>query len=106
MQNSATMHTCDWEVKEGLDVLLEQLHAQFNLSSLLVEGGATVLNDFLHQDAWNEIKCWTSPVTAGGGLPAPSIPDHALPLPHGMASSGQLGVDRWNNRVHSRHSFD
>ena len=102
----ATKHNCQWEVKEGLDALLERLYAEFNLSSLLVEGGATVLNDFLKQDAWNEIKCWRSPAATGGGLPAPSIPDHSLPLPHGLASSGQLGVDAWTNRLHSRHASD
>ena len=89
-----------------VDALLERLYAEFNLSSLLVEGGATVLNDFLKQDAWNEIKCWRSPAATGGGLPAPSIPDHSLPLPHGLASSGQLGVDAWTNRLHSRHASD
>ena len=102
----ATKRSCQWEVKEGLDALLERLYAEFNLSSLLVEGGATVLNDFLKQDAWNEIKCWRSPAATGGGLPAPSIPDHSLPLPHGLASSGQLGVDAWTNRLHSRHASD
>ena len=94
-----------WEVKEGLDALLERLY-EFNLSSLLVEGGATVLNDFLKQDAWNEIKCWRSPAATGGGLLAPSIPDHSLPLPHGLLSSGQLGIDAWTNRLHSRHASD
>ncbi|MGB1122473.1 MAG: bifunctional diaminohydroxyphosphoribosylaminopyrimidine deaminase/5-amino-6-(5-phosphoribosylamino)uracil reductase RibD, partial [Flavobacteriales bacterium] len=105
-QSPATMNTCDWEVKEGLDALLERLYALFNLSSLLVEGGATVLNDFLRQDAWNEIKCWTSPVATGGGLPAPPIPEQSRPLPHGMESRGQLGVDTWTNRLHPRHAFD
>ena len=75
-KSPATKHNCHWEVKDGLDALLEQLYAEFNLSSLLVEGGATVLNDFLKQDAWNEIKCWRSPAT-GGGLPAV----HSRPFP-------------------------
>ncbi len=102
----ATKHTVHWEVKEGLDVLLERLYTEFNLSSLLIEGGATVLNDFLHQNAWNEIKYWTSATATGGGLPAPPIPEQTRPLPHGMESSGQLGVDTWTNRLHSRHAFD
>lgn len=105
-KSQATAQTCNWEVKEGADALLERLYAQFHLSSLLVEGGATVLNDFLLQDAWNEIKCWTSPLATGGGLPAPSIPAHALPLPHGMKSTGKMGVDAWTNRLHPRHAFD
>ena len=104
-KSPASAHTCNWEVKEGADVLLERLYAQFHLSSLLVEGGATVLNDFLHQDAWNEIKCWTSPVAAGGGLPAPSIPAYSLPLPHDMKSKGEMGVDAWTNQLHPRHAF-
>ena len=102
----ATKHALHWEVKEGLDALLERLYTEFNLSSLLIEGGATVLNDFLHQDAWNEIKYWTSSAAIESGLPAPIIPEHTLPLPHGRESSGQLGVDTWTNRLHPRHAFD
>ena len=105
-KGSSTKHTCQWEVKEGLDALLERLYTEFNLSSLLIEGGATVLNDFLQQDAWNEIKCWRSPTATGGGLPAPPIPERTRPLPHGMESSGQLGVDTWTNRLHPRHVFE
>ena len=105
-KGSSTKHTSPWEVKEGLDALLERLYTEFNLSSLLIEGGATVLNDFLQQDAWNEIKCWRSPTATGGGLPAPPIPERTRPLPHGMESSGQLGVDTWTNRLHPRHVFE
>ena len=99
-------HTCAWQVSEGLEVLLERLYDQFNLSSLLVEGGASVLNDFLKQGAWNEVKRWTSPVAVGSGLLAPALPKGTLPLPHGRASAGRAGEDSWQNHLHPRHVFD
>ncbi len=95
-----------WQVEEGLDVLLERLFSQHHLSSLLVEGGAAVLNDFLNQGTWNEIKRWTSPVPTDGGLSAPRFPERTVPLPYGQASSGKLGADSWENRLHPRHLFD
>ena len=97
---------CRWELDEGLDTLLERLYSQFGLSSLLVEGGATVLNDFLNQGVWNEVKRWKSPQSTGGGLPAPPWPEHAVNLPFNRSSSGQLGADAWENCVHPRHVFD
>jgi diaminohydroxyphosphoribosylaminopyrimidine deaminase/5-amino-6-(5-phosphoribosylamino)uracil reductase len=45
------------------------------IQSLLVEGGAQLLNTFLKANAWDEIRQFENPgINAPNGLPAPSIP--------------------------------
>lgn len=106
ISSNSDPNCCAWQVNEGLDKLLEQLFTNYGLSSLLVEGGAMVLNDFLEQGAWNEIKRWTSPLPTKGGLSAPLLPSDTISLPYGHKSSGQIGMDSWINRLHPRHVFD
>ena len=57
-----------------LPALLADLHAR-GLHSLLVEGGATVLNAFLRADLWDEIRILTNPaLRLGAGIAAPRVP--------------------------------
>ena len=57
--------------------LLEQL-AQTNCATLLVEGGANVLNQFLENGLWDEIRVIENGRRLGGGLPAPNVPEGAI----------------------------
>jgi diaminohydroxyphosphoribosylaminopyrimidine deaminase/5-amino-6-(5-phosphoribosylamino)uracil reductase len=59
----------------GGDVLrqaLSHLYAR-RITSLLVEGGALLLNSFLQEKLWDEIQVETSPIRLGEGVKAPSI---------------------------------
>jgi diaminohydroxyphosphoribosylaminopyrimidine deaminase/5-amino-6-(5-phosphoribosylamino)uracil reductase len=53
--------------------LLEQL-SKAQKSSLLVEGGANLLNQFIAQNFWDEIRVIENAQMLGSGLPAPDLP--------------------------------
>ncbi len=42
--------------------------------NLMVEGGAMILQEFLDQDLWDEIRLFQAPVTISKGIKAPEIP--------------------------------
>ena len=43
------------------------------ISSVIVEGGAAVLNSFLEEDLWDEARVFTSPKLFKDGIAAPKI---------------------------------
>ena len=43
------------------------------VTSVMVEGGANVLQQLVDADAWNEIRIETAPTTLGGGIKAPQV---------------------------------
>lgn len=52
--------------------LLEELHEQ-RIVSVLVEGGARLLQAFLHEGLWDEARVLTGPMTFSQGVKAPHI---------------------------------
>ncbi|MAT55829.1 MAG: riboflavin biosynthesis protein RibD [Saprospirales bacterium] len=77
-----------------LDRLLEHLAVK-NISSLLVEGGAKILEQFIKRDLWDEAWVFTSEKRLGGGIPAPFVPGTEVQQFH-------LG----NDRVEVLHAID
>lgn len=71
-----------------------------SVTSLLVEGGACVLNSFLDAGLWDEARCETAPVTLGneGRTKAPQ-------LPHGITETaendGRLITTVYRQHTHS-----
>lgn len=67
------------EVPEGfllfhdIDSLMMYL-VDHKMQSLLVEGGAETLQEFLDRDLWDEIRVETAMMSAYDGVPAPHIP--------------------------------
>lgn len=55
-----------------LNGLLYDLHSR-NIQSLIVEGGAQLLNSFIAQNLWDEARIFTSTSTFGKGIAAPVI---------------------------------
>lgn len=53
-----------------LEAILADLYRS-NVQSLLVEGGARLINSFLEQGLWDEARVETSPGLLGGGVAAP-----------------------------------
>ncbi|MBR6489128.1 MAG: dihydrofolate reductase family protein, partial [Muribaculaceae bacterium] len=43
------------------------------VTSVMVEGGANVLQQLIDAGAWDEIRIETAPVTLGGGIKAPEV---------------------------------
>lgn len=50
--------------------ILEDLYKR-KVQSLIVEGGAKLLNSFIHEGLWDEIRLFRSPVRFGKGISAP-----------------------------------
>ena len=61
------LHTAT--VEESLGELYRQ-----NVQSVIVEGGRQVLDAFIASGLYDEVRVLRSPVTLGGGLPAPEVP--------------------------------
>lgn len=60
-------------LKSVLDTLKNR-----NIISVLVEGGATLLNNFLQSGLWDEARIFTSPIVLGNGIEAPSVKNATL----------------------------
>ncbi|MCM1319607.1 MAG: bifunctional diaminohydroxyphosphoribosylaminopyrimidine deaminase/5-amino-6-(5-phosphoribosylamino)uracil reductase RibD [Muribaculaceae bacterium] len=61
--------------EEPLDKMLERLYSEYSITSLLVEGGEQLLNSFLRENLYQELRVEVSPLTIGSGVPAPRIPE-------------------------------
>ena len=57
-----------------LPQLLSRLYAE-GVTSLLVEGGAQTLQSFIDAQLWDEARVETAPLTLGGGVAAPMLPE-------------------------------
>jgi diaminohydroxyphosphoribosylaminopyrimidine deaminase/5-amino-6-(5-phosphoribosylamino)uracil reductase len=67
--------------------ILEQLYAR-NVTSLIVEGGAVTLQQFLDLGLWDEIRQFQSGVCFGGGIKAPSLVNLPSEAEHSSTPSG------------------
>ena len=82
-----------------LPAVLADLHAR-NLHSVLVEGGATILNAFLAAHLWDELRILTNPALhLGGGVAAPLIPATAV-----VRTRASLGGDEVVEYAHTTSS--
>jgi diaminohydroxyphosphoribosylaminopyrimidine deaminase/5-amino-6-(5-phosphoribosylamino)uracil reductase len=78
LKKAEASHHLEWvKLPEGPDLLpaiLADLHAR-NIQSVLVEGGAVLLNSFLQSGLWNEAHVFKSNrKLEAAGIPAPNIP--------------------------------
>lgn len=60
--------------KNAVKQVLQHLYSQ-NINSLLVEGGAITLNNFIHGNTWDGITVIETPHVLKNGIAAPSRPD-------------------------------
>ncbi len=58
---------------EGISLILNDLYAR-NIQSVIIEGGADLLNDFISQDLWDEARVFKSNKTILNGKKAPELP--------------------------------
>ena len=85
-------------VQEPLSAVLGELHRR-GIASVLVEGGATLLNAFLSAGPWDEARVFTAPVHFAHGTPAPRMERDAV-------WSGPVGADRLDLFVNGRSTPD
>jgi diaminohydroxyphosphoribosylaminopyrimidine deaminase/5-amino-6-(5-phosphoribosylamino)uracil reductase len=76
LEREDTLHTEYIRIDFGAEVLKQVLHHLYRLrlTSLLVEGGACLLNHFIREGLWDEVQVETSPVYLGSGVKAPLPP--------------------------------
>lgn len=58
--------------KDPIKQILEDLHRR-NIQSIIVEGGAKVLNSFISEDHWDEAHVFIGPRLFNKGIPAPKL---------------------------------
>lgn len=66
---------------ESLLDILRDLHRR-GLQTLMVEGGAALLQSFIDQGLWDEAQIETAPIRIGDGLKAPLLKDETLQSEH------------------------
>lgn len=62
----------------SLEENLKALFSDHNVSSIMVEGGAQLLNSFIKEGLYDEIRRETSPKLLNSGTPAPPMPEMPL----------------------------
>ena len=65
---------------EPLPEFLHRLYEEEKINSLMVEGGAVALQEFIDAGLFDEMRIETSPLTLGDGIPAPVMPSSGLTL--------------------------
>ena len=63
--------------KDVIHSVLEYLY-DINIQSLIVEGGKLMIDEFLHQNTWDEARVFTGDKDFGEGVPAPFIPSEPV----------------------------
>ncbi|MDR1130221.1 MAG: bifunctional diaminohydroxyphosphoribosylaminopyrimidine deaminase/5-amino-6-(5-phosphoribosylamino)uracil reductase RibD [Prevotellaceae bacterium] len=76
----------------GLMQLIETLYGS-GVQSLIVEGGAALINSFIEHGVWDEIITFTGDFMLGKGIKAPA-------LPAGFAASERLGSNTVSRQMH------
>lgn len=60
--------------EHDLRAQMERLYADEGITSLMVEGGPTLLRSFIGEGLYDDVRIETTSVTLGKGLPSPQIP--------------------------------
>ena len=75
-KHSDETNLCYYQVTRDTDVIHQVTHAlyQRNIQSVLVEGGARLLQSFIDAELWDEARVITNTqLTIGTGLPSPVL---------------------------------
>lgn len=77
------------ETKQVLHFILNDLQ-QIGIQSLIVEGGPSILQQFLNTNLWDEIRLFIAPIRLQSGKSAPSIPTYASLYEHMFVDNDHL----------------
>lgn len=84
------------------DTLLQRILARLydaKIISVIIEGGATLLNSFISQGLWDEARVFTGNMTIKEGVPAPAL-QNEIP-----AFATSVGIDELNVFVNNNSSY-
>lgn len=83
---------------DPISTMFNELHHR-QVRSLLVEGGAMLLQHFIERDLWDEARVFTGPPHFGKGTPAPD-------LPHAPFRTEYIGEDLLHRFHRTQHPAD
>ena len=66
------------DFKDKLPAQILQYLCQQNIQSLMVEGGARLLNGFIQNNLWDEVRVYTGAKAWDDGMPVPQLPNAKL----------------------------
>ena len=68
------------KIKDSKNLLVEVLNELYkrNIQSIIIEGGATLLQSFIDQNLWDEARVFVGNKTFGNGLKAPKIKENLI----------------------------
>jgi diaminohydroxyphosphoribosylaminopyrimidine deaminase/5-amino-6-(5-phosphoribosylamino)uracil reductase len=89
--NNATVVQCPFD-DDLPERILSELHAR-RIQSLLVEGGAELINTFLKKQLWDEALVVRTPKILAGGIKAPLI-EGRLKWRYEMAGDELIAIGR------------
>ncbi|WP_245859377.1 bifunctional diaminohydroxyphosphoribosylaminopyrimidine deaminase/5-amino-6-(5-phosphoribosylamino)uracil reductase RibD [Spirosoma aerolatum] len=81
----STLFPPSYSIAQSLNNTLQDLHLQ-GIQSVLVEGGASLLQSFLDEGVWDEMRVFRSPRMLGNGIKAPIVQGR-------LVSRKQVGED-------------
>ena len=70
-----------YQVTEDVSLVHQMINALYrmNIQSVLIEGGAQLLQSFIDEDMWDEARVITNEeLNVGSGLPSPVLKEHSL----------------------------
>lgn len=77
------LHFIKRELRENLPKVIAEVCHQNNLQSIIVEGGASILNQFIEHNLWDEARVFIGPNNFENGIKAPQLnlaPTHIQPI--------------------------
>ena len=83
LRHSEHLNLSYYQVTDDVSIVHQVLHAlyQLKIQSVLVEGGAALLQSFIDEGAWDEARTITNEtISVGAGLPAPQL--HGAQIVH------------------------
>lgn len=83
----------DCEGRVDCLALVKELREK-GITSLMVEGGASLLRSFIHAGLYDEIRVERSPLELGRGLPAPAIPGGMRMVENGVCRDNFISIYR------------
>ncbi len=75
--------------ENALESLLSALHQQ-QIQSIIIEGGAETLSQFIHQNLWDEARVITSNTLLKNGIPSPTI--HGVPTNQFVLDTDRIDI--------------
>lgn len=90
--------------RENLGDQLQRLYDE-GITSLLIEGGTTLINSFIFDKLWDLIRVETAPVEFVEGIEAPAVPPYAIPVGSVRIGENELKTYKNSHKIGTKGMF-